>query len=211
MEPEDKEDWSLIKTDSNGVLEMSSNEWPFLFGSGITDDKAYCVIETSDGGLAVAGFLYKNAGLIKLSTLKAELTLDPGWSMISFSALPEDAAFSSIFSDVGFYQVLTWDGTSYISPTTAKAGVCYWVLVLEETAVNIEDTEPVASYTRTLPAGWSMIGSIYDQTVDADDVFPGFYQLLTWDGSGYVTSTIIEPGKGYWALVLELTPINVGE
>lgn len=210
MEPEDEEDWSLIKTDSNGVLEMSSNEWSFLFGSGITDDKAYCVIETSDGGLAVAGFLYKNAGLIKLSTLKAELTLDPGWSMISFSALPEDAAFSSIFSDVGFYQVLTWDGTSYSSPTVAEAGVGYWVLVLEETTVNIEDTEPVASYIRTLPAGWSMIGSICEESVNAGDVFPSFYQILTWDGTSYVSSTTIEPGKGYWALVLEPTTITVG-
>ena len=55
-----------------------------------------------------------------------------------------------------------------------------------------------------------MIGSIYEQTVDADDVFPGFYQLLTWNGNSYVTSTTIEPGKGYWALVLEPTTITVG-
>ena len=56
-----------------------------------------------------------------------------------------------------------------------------------------------------------MIGSIYGETVDADDVFPSFYQLITWDGSSYVSSTIIEQGIGYWALVLEPTTITVGE
>jgi len=138
------------------------------------------------------------------------LTLNPGWNMISFPALPDDPSFSSVFSEVSFYQVLTWDGTSYTSPTTAEAGVGYWVLVLEETTISIVDYNPVTSYTKSLPAGWSMIGSIYEETVEADDVFPGFYQLLTWDGTSYVTATIIEPGKGYWALVLESTTITLG-
>ena len=105
---------------------------------------------------------------------------------------------------------MTWDGSSYITPTSAEVGVGYWVLVLEETTVSLENASPVTSYELELPAGWSMIRSIYDQTVNADDVFPGFYQLLTWDGSSYVSSTTIEPGKGYLALVLEPTTITVG-
>jgi len=135
--------------------------------------------------------------------------LDAGWNMVSFPCIPEDASFSSIFSDVGFYQVLTWDGSGYVTLPIAEAGIGYWVLVLEETTISIENAIPVTSYTKSLPAGWSMIGSIYGESVNADDVFPGFYQLLTWDGSGYVTSTIIESGKGYWALVLEPTTITV--
>ena len=102
---------------------------------------------------------------------------------------------------------MTWDGSSYITPTSAEVGVGYWVLVLAETTLSIENSEPVTNYELNLPAGWSMIGSIYQETVNADDVFPGFYQLLTWDGSSYVSSTTIEPGKGYWVLVLEPTAI----
>ena len=130
--------------------------------------------------------------------------------MISFPCIPDDPSFSSIFSGLPFYQVLTWDGSSYVTPTVAEAGVGYWVLVLEETTITIENADPVTSYTKSLPAGWSMIGSIYQETVDASTVFPGFYQLLTWDGSSYVSSTTIEQGKGYWALVLEPTTITVG-
>lgn len=59
-----------------------------------------------------------------------------------------------------------------------------------------------------LPAE-SMIGSIYNCTVNATKVFPGYYQLLTWSGTSYVPVTTIEPGKGYWALVLEPTHIVV--
>ena len=139
------------------------------------------------------------------------LDLDPGWNMVSFPALPDDPSFSSIFAGVPFYQVISWDGSGYVTPTVAEAGIGYWILVLEETTVTIENATPLASYTKSLPAGWSMIGSVYGDTVNADDVFPGFYQLLTWDGTSYVTSATIEPGKGYWALVLEPTTITVGE
>ena len=41
-----------------------------------------------------------------------DVELDAGWNMISFSCLPDDPVFSGIFSDVAFYQVLTWDGAS---------------------------------------------------------------------------------------------------
>ena len=138
------------------------------------------------------------------------LTLNLGWNMVSFPCIPENTTFSSIFSSVPFYQVLTWDGSSYVTPATAEAGVGYWVLVLEATSVSIQNAVPVTSYALDLPAGWSMIGSIYNQTVDANTVFPGFYQLLTWDGTSYVDATTISPGKGYWALVLEPTTITVG-
>jgi len=140
-----------------------------------------------------------------------ELLLSSGWNMVSFPCIPmDDASFSNIFSDISFYQVLTWDGTSYVTPTIAEAGKGYWVLVLEDATVTIYGM-PVESYELDLPAGWSMIGSIYPCTVDADLVFPDFYQLLTWDGTGYVTVTTIEPGKGYWALVLVETHIVVDE
>jgi hypothetical protein len=138
------------------------------------------------------------------------LSLNAGWNMVSFPVIPDDTSFASIFSGVDFYQVVTWTGTSYVTPTDVEAGVGYWVLVLSATEVTVEGT-PVESYEVDLPAGWSMIGGIYDVTVDAGDVFPDFYQLETWSGTSYVTATTIEPGKGYWALVLTTTHIVVEE
>ena len=141
-----------------------------------------------------------------------DLQLSAGWNMVSFPCIPrDDPSFSNILSDVGFYQVLTWDGISYVTPENVECGRGYWILVLEETTIEIKCGIPCSKYELDLPPGWSMIGSIITCTVDPDCVFPGFYQLLTWDGAGYIPSTTIEPGKGYWALVLEPTHIIVDE
>ncbi|MDP6047995.1 MAG: hypothetical protein QGG23_00905 [Candidatus Bathyarchaeota archaeon] len=40
-------------------------------------------------------------------------------------------------------------------------------------------------------------------------VFFGFYQLVTWIGTGYASATAFDPGKGYWALVLSETNIQL--
>ena len=57
---------------------------------------------------------------------------------------------------------------------------------------------PVESLNLNLSIGWSMIGGTNDD-VQAAGVFPDFYQLVTWTGSGYVPATVFEPGKDYWA------------
>jgi peptidoglycan/xylan/chitin deacetylase (PgdA/CDA1 family) len=139
------------------------------------------------------------------------LPLNTGWNMVSFPVIPNNASFPSIFSGAGYYQVVTWSGTSYIDarPGNATLGIGYWILVLSDTLLNITGV-PVESYERDLPAGWSMIGSAYDKTVNAANVFGNtYYQLVTWSGTSYVNATAIEPGKGYWALVLESTHITV--
>jgi hypothetical protein len=137
------------------------------------------------------------------------LHLDAGWNMASFPVIPADTSFSSIFGGLPYYQVLTWSGTSYVTPTNVEAGRGYWVLVLSATTVEITGV-PVEGYALDLPTGWSMIGSVYGSTVDAVTVFPSYYQLLTRSGISYVPATTIEPRKGYWALVLTPTHIAVG-
>lgn len=139
------------------------------------------------------------------------LHLAAGWNMVSFPVIPTNTSFSNIFSGIGYYQVVAWDGTKYVAPSNAEAGRGYWVLVLAETTMNITNGVPVDQYELDLPAGWSMIGSIYNCTASATLVFPEYYQLVTWDGTKYVDSATIEPGRGYWVLVLTPTHIVVDE
>jgi hypothetical protein len=138
------------------------------------------------------------------------LHLNAGWNMVSFPVIPANSSFSSILSGAGYYQVVTWSGTSYVDAENAEAGRGYWVLVLSATTLNITGTR-VESYEFDLPAGWSMIGSIYERTANATLIFPSTYQLVTWSGTSYVSATTIEPGRGYWALVLESTHIIVDQ
>jgi len=138
-----------------------------------------------------------------------EITLEvsAGWNMVSLPVLPDDPVASSVLSGLGFYQLVTWSGTGYFTATEFEAGRGYWLLVLEETNITISGT-PVVWLNLTLSPGWSMIGGPYF-SVQAADVFPGFYQFVTWTGTGYTPATVFEPGKGFWALVLEETQIQL--
>ena len=87
-------------------------------------------------------------------------------------------------------------------------GLDNWV-ARNRTQVVLVVSEVVASgFQLNLIAGWNMVSS-FDMEVIAEDVFPGFFQLVTWNGKGYVPVDVMEPGKGYWALVLEDTNITI--
>jgi len=137
------------------------------------------------------------------------LHLKIGWTMVSFPVVPINRSFASVFNGVDYYEILTWGGTSYLAPSEVEAGRGYWALVLAEITVNITYGLPVEYYEKESPADWSMIGSVNGKSVNASSVFPGYYQLVTWSGTSYTTAATIEPGKGYWALVLSPTHIVV--
>jgi len=143
-------------------------------------------------------------------TQEIEITLElrAGWNMVSLPVEPEDPSAPSVLDGVGFYQLVTWSGSGYVSASEFEAGKGYWLLVLQETSVTVTGA-PVRGVRLTLPPGWSMVGGP-NMEVAASEVFPGFYQLVTWSGSGYASATSFEPGKGYWALVLEETEITLG-
>ena len=196
-------DEMCIRWDASEVANIPSEYSVFLDGVNMRETTEYCFFAESDVRYCFTIRVARGCYF--------DLPLSAGWNMVSFPCLPADATWDDVLGACGFYQVLAWDGTGYITPPNPEFGVGYWVLVLEPCTVTITNGIPCESYECCLGAGWSMIGSIITCTVDADCVFPGFYQLLTWDGASYVPSTTIEPGKGYWALVLEETCIVVDD
>ena len=158
------------------------------------------------------------SGLLATNVLSASVTvqsqsvtvvleLDAGWNMVSLPVDPIDPSANSVLDGVGFYQLVTWSGTGYVTATEFEAGRGYWLLVLQDTNVTVNGT-PLSEVTLTLSPGWSMVGGPND-VVTASDVFPGFYQLVTWTGTGYTPATVFKPGNGYWALVLTETQIQL--
>ena len=135
------------------------------------------------------------------------LELGTGWNMVSLPVIPNDPSAASVLSSVGFYQLVTWSGTGYTTVTEFEAGRGYWLLVLSNVNITISGT-PVGQVTLNLTAGWSMVGGP-NRSVAANDVVPGFYQLRTWKSRGYKSATDFEPGRGYWALVLAQTQIQL--
>jgi len=135
------------------------------------------------------------------------MKLKAGWNMVSLPMIPDNLTAASILDHVGFWQLVTWSGTGYLISTEFEVGRGYWLLVLEDVNVTISGP-PVEILNLDLSTGWSMVGGPND-VVTAMNTFPGFYQLVTWSGTGYVIATDFEPGKGYWALVLEESHIQL--
>ncbi len=88
-------------------------------------------------------------------------------------------------------------------PDVIEAEKGYWVAVTEDTTITVSGT-PIETWTTNITAGWNMIGSVSTNSSIADpnddpdgSVIPPTYW---WDPvtKSYVTTTDIEPGKGYW-------------
>jgi len=142
-------------------------------------------------------------------TSEVEFTLElrAGWNMVSLPVVPDDMSAASVLDGIAFFQLVTWSGSGYVASSEFEAGRGYWLLVLEDVNVTVSG-EPVDSLSLSLSPGWSMVGGAYDEA-QAAEVFPGFYQLVTWTGTGYTPATVFESGRGYWALVLEETQIQL--
>jgi parallel beta-helix repeat protein len=180
-------------TQNGNVLYASTSNCTVTLQPGDT----FSVTFTSAPTITVTGLL--GAGTI--------MSLVAGWNQVSFSVVPSNAAFSSILSGIG-YEVRSWSGTSYTTPTSAVAGQSYWIFVPTAHNLPVIGT-PSASCTVALQAGWNMLGSVYDQSLAASSVFTGYYQLLTWTGTSYQTATTIGDGQGYWVFVLQSTEITL--
>jgi hypothetical protein len=88
-------------------------------------------------------------------------------------------------------------------PSTIAVGQGYWVAYTSAKTDTVLGT-PATTYTRTIPIGWNMIGSVTTAVPQANIVTnpTGRYisgTLQRWDGTGYVLSTSIAPTGGYWA------------
>ena len=135
------------------------------------------------------------------------LELSTGWNMVSLPVVADDMSANSILGNVGFYQLVSWSGSEYVSQSVFEPGVGYWLLVMDPVTMTVTGV-PVEDLNIVHSSGWNMVGGSIN-SVEAAGVFPNYYQLVTWSGSGYYPSSVFDPGVGYWALVLEETTINL--
>ena len=144
-----------------------------------------------------------------------ELSLLPGWNMVSVPVIADDPAVSSVFA--GTAAVYAWDpeGKSYFIPSTVEADRSYWVAVTQPMQLSIEGTA-VTAYVSLLTPGWHMVGSVQGGTPDASDpkdaplnsVLPYAYH---WNPvtKTYDTSAVIQSGLGYWVAATQEALLQV--
>lgn len=115
-------DWWLVKTDSNANV-----EWEKTFG-GPYQDFAHSVIQTSDGGFAIAGTMNDRATVVKTDSegntqwkrtysdsIRASIiqTNDGGYAIACGDRGPPKSFHESLFGEPGHFQIVKTDDSGY--------------------------------------------------------------------------------------------------
>jgi predicted secreted protein len=96
----------LVKTDASGTL-----QWSKTYG-GTSSESAYCVVQTSDGGYALAGSKYSTTSGYNFLLVKTDASGNELWSK----------TYGGTQNDNGECVVETSDGGYAIAGTTASSG-----------------------------------------------------------------------------------------
>ncbi len=134
------------------------------------------------------------------SPAMADIELAAGWNLIGLPSVPTVPIVPNVFPDA-FYEIYGYNSATYtyFGTNSAEAGRGYWVFNNAEDEYSVGGV-PVSSYEFPLEPGWNLVGCTNLVSADyyAD---PPIAVLYGWDPvSGYVSASMIEAGKGYWAL-----------
>ncbi len=104
----------------------------------------------------------------------------------------------------------------YPSMDKLDPGKAFWIITLDATTLmsgSGTSTRLIPSYTINLDQGWNQIGTPYNFGNDINDLqyTVGSIELpfYEYDGTGYSTTNMMDPGKGYWLYAHEATSIKV--
>ena len=113
------------------------------------------------------------------------LNLQIGWNLI---AATPGATFPS--------QLFAWNGSSYVSGTSATAWQGYWIKATSASSVTI--TGVTGPHTVNLTTGWNLIGNSMNTV--ANLTLPGGVPAFIYNPAtqGYTSTTTLQPGQGAW-------------
>ncbi len=114
--------------------------------------------------------------------------------------------------DVKNYRLFRWVNGNYVElkdrlDFAFDPGKAYWLITKEQEVISIDTSISVKtneSFIMSLDEGWNQVGIPFYFPVSWQDVYdasPGIVQgsvAYEWDGTGWVTSTRLEPFNGYF-------------
>ena len=179
-------DFYLVKTDVAGNV-----QWSRTYG-GKNVEQGYSVIQTSDGGYALAGLTISfGAGSDDAYLVKTDSSGNMQWNK-TYGGVGSEYAFSVVQTSDGGYALA---GETYLGPSSDDA-----YLVKTDSSGNMQwsktyggaKTDRFNSIVRTRDGGYALTGFTYSFGAGIDDVY-----LVKTDSSGNLQWNKTFGGTGY--------------
>ena len=206
-------DFYLVKTDSAGNM-----NWSQTYG-GSGDDEAYSVIQTSDGGYALAGYTSSSgAGYYDFYLVKTDSAGNMQWSK-TYGGAGDDEARSLIQTSDGGYALAGWTdsfgggGYDFYLVKTDSAGKLNW-----SRAYGTAGDNQAYSVIQTSDGGYALAGYTDSSGNGGNDFYlvktdaAGNMQWnMTYGGIGDDEAySLIQTGDGSYALAGYTSSSSVG-
>jgi len=214
-------DFWLVKTDGYGNM-----EWNQTYGEA-DYDRAYALVETSDGGYAIAGTtLSFGAGSWDFWLVKTDINGVMEWNR-TYGRATDESAYSLVeTSDVGFAlagYTYSWD------PATLGAGdYDFWLVKTDANGVMEwnqtyakADGDKAHSLVKTFDGGYAIAGETYNATYSPEiqhdfwlvktDGYGNMEWNQTYGGASIeVAYALVETSDGGYAIAGETTSFGAG-
>lgn len=186
------DDFWLVKTDSSGNM-----LWNRTYG-GSGDDEASCVIQTSDGGYALAGATNSSGtGGYDFWLVKTDSSGQSQWNQ-TYGGTYDEAANSLVQTSDGGYALAGWTGSygagdvDYWLVKTDSSGSTQW----SQTYGGAGDDESF-SLVQTSDVGYALVGFTSSYGAGDYDAF-----LVKTDSSGNSVMPQSSPFFAYFSLIV---------
>ena len=150
--------------------------------------------------------LYLNYSYITSKTF----SVNSGWNIVSVPLLTDDMTPGALF-DGAISDLFSFDN-GYVPVNEVENGKGYWVKYQEDAVIGHYGSVPTGVIPIT--AGWNLVGP-FAETVEVNNLSTTPAGLISSSYYGfsdmYNTTTILEPGKGYWVKSDGDGVINTGQ
>ena len=153
------------------TVEASSTMWMQTYDSGTNSDNGHCVVETSDGGYAIAGYSYPSGGKSEAWLVKTDANGNEQWIQ-NYGGTEWDEAYSVIqtsdegYAIVGYTKSFGEESSSFWLVKTDANGVEQWNKVYDT-----PKPDTAYSVVETSDGGYAIVGDSGDSWDDDCDVW----------------------------------------
>lgn len=195
----------VFDVEVDGVIYPQLDDLNIFDEAGHDTGMMRSVVLISDGNLDIDLLNISHDPLIQgievLEVGSISRAMDEGWNMVGVPTSPSNTSYTAVFDEVSpITEPFLWDGGNYVQSTTVTAGVGYWIKVPAVGSQSFSDAA-VNELTLNLTEGWNMIAGPacvipWDDISDSGNIL--IDETLYGYSNGYVTSSAMLPGSGYW-------------